>query len=142
MFNTIFTIILFYFSFQQNSCFLFYILKYIIFCKINCWKVLLTTASICIVKCIFKTKAQKARLCIYWFVGKNVTWGDPSSIPGLGRSPGGRNGSLLQYSGLENSMNCIIHAAAKSQAQWSDFHFQAQRNLSLYPTKEQWFSIH
>ena len=29
--------------------------------------------------------------------------GDPSSITGLGRSPGGGNGNLLQYSYLENS---------------------------------------
>ena len=29
--------------------------------------------------------------------------GDTSLIPGLGRSPGGRNGNLLQYSCLENS---------------------------------------
>ena len=33
--------------------------------------------------------------------------GDLGSIPGLGRSPGEGNGYLLQYSGLENSMNCI-----------------------------------
>ena len=31
--------------------------------------------------------------------------GDLSSIPGLERAPGGENGSLLQYSCLENSMN-------------------------------------
>ena len=34
--------------------------------------------------------------------------GDPkdlSSIPGLGRSPGGRYGNTLQYSCLENSMD-------------------------------------
>ena len=29
--------------------------------------------------------------------------GDLGSIPGLGRSPGKRNGYLLQYSGLENN---------------------------------------
>ena len=29
---------------------------------------------------------------------------DLGSIPGLGRSPGGGNGTLLQYSCLENSM--------------------------------------
>ena len=28
--------------------------------------------------------------------------GDPSSIPGLGRSPGGGHGNSLQYSCLEN----------------------------------------
>ena len=31
--------------------------------------------------------------------------GDISSIPGLGRSPGERNGNPLQYSCLENSMD-------------------------------------
>ena len=31
--------------------------------------------------------------------------GDPGSIPGLGRSPGDRNGCPLQYSGLEHPMD-------------------------------------
>ena len=31
--------------------------------------------------------------------------GDPGSIPGLGRSPGEGNGTPLQYSCLENSMD-------------------------------------
>ena len=31
--------------------------------------------------------------------------GDVGSIPGLGRSPGVRNGNLLQYSCLENPMD-------------------------------------
>ena len=39
---------------------------------------------------------------------------DLSSIPGLGRSPGERKGYPLQYSGLENSMDCIIHGVTKS----------------------------
>ena len=29
----------------------------------------------------------------------------------------------FQYSGLENSMDCIVHGVAKSQTQLSDFHF-------------------
>ena len=37
------------------------------------------------------------------------------SIPGLGRSLGEVKGYPLQYSGLENSMNCIVHGVAKSQ---------------------------
>ena len=41
--------------------------------------------------------------------------GDLSSIPGLGRSPGEGKGSPLQYSGLENSMDCIVHGVAKSR---------------------------
>ena len=32
----------------------------------------------------------------------------------------------LQYSGLENSMDCIVHRVAKSQTRLSDFHFQFQ----------------
>ena len=32
--------------------------------------------------------------------------GDLGLIPGLGRSPGEEKGYLLQYSGLENSMDC------------------------------------
>ena len=40
---------------------------------------------------------------------------DLGSIPGLGRSPGEGNGSPLQYSGLENSLDCIIHGVTKSQ---------------------------
>ena len=40
--------------------------------------------------------------------------GDPGSIPGLGRSPGAGNGYSLQYSGLENSMDCVVHGVAES----------------------------
>ena len=49
--------------------------------------------------------------------------GDLGSIPGLGRSPGEGEGYPLQYSGLENSMNCIVHGVTKSQTQLGDFHF-------------------
>ena len=49
--------------------------------------------------------------------------GDLGSIPGLGRSPGKGKGYPLQYSGLENSMDCIVHGVAKSQTRLSDFHF-------------------
>ena len=40
--------------------------------------------------------------------------GDPGSIPGLGRSPGDGKGYLLQYSGLESSMDRIVHGDTKS----------------------------
>ena len=49
--------------------------------------------------------------------------GDLSSIPGLGRSPGEGKGYPLQYSGLENSMDCIVHGVTKSWIRLSDFHF-------------------
>ena len=92
--------------------------------------------------------------------------GDPSLIPGSGRSTGERIGyplqyswaslvaelvknclqcrrprfdpwvgkipwrrERLQYSGLENSMDCLVHGVAKSRTRLSDFHF-----TSLYST--------
>ena len=36
-------------------------------------------------------------------------------IPGLGRSPGEGKGYPLQYSGLENSMDCIVHGIANEK---------------------------
>ena len=40
-------------------------------------------------------------------------------IPGLGRSPGEGKGYPLQYSCLENSMDCMVHRLAKSRTQLS-----------------------
>ena len=50
--------------------------------------------------------------------------GDLGLIPELGRSPGEGKGYPLQYSGLENFMDCIVHGVTKSWTQLSDFHFQ------------------
>ena len=47
--------------------------------------------------------------------------GDLGLIPGLGRSPGEGKGYPLQYSGLENFMNCT-HGFANSGSRLSDFH--------------------
>ena len=44
-------------------------------------------------------------------------------IPGLGRSPGEEKGYPLQYSDLENSMDCIVHGVAESRTRLGDFHF-------------------
>ena len=51
--------------------------------------------------------------------------GELGSIPGLGRSAREGTGYPLQYSGLENSMDCIVHGVAKSQTRLSDFCFIA-----------------
>ena len=50
--------------------------------------------------------------------------GDQGSFPGLGRSPGEGKGYPLQYSGLENSMDCIVHGVAKCWRRLSDFDLQ------------------
>ena len=39
--------------------------------------------------------------------------GDLGSTPGSGRSPGEGNSYQLQYSGLENSMDCTVLGVAK-----------------------------
>ena len=54
--------------------------------------------------------------------------GDPGSIPGLGRSPGEGIGYTLHYSGLENSMDCMVHGTAKSWTWLSDFQFLSLLN--------------
>ena len=49
--------------------------------------------------------------------------GDIGSIPGLGRSPGEGKGYPFPYSGLENSIDYIVHGVVKSWTQLSNFHF-------------------
>ena len=66
--------------------------------------------------------------------GKESTWnvGDLGSIPGLERSSGEGKGYLLQYSGLENSTECIVHGVAKSQTRLSNFHFHTLVETSKF----------
>ena len=61
--------------------------------------------------------------------------GDLGSTPGLGRSPGEGKGYPLQYSGLENSIDYVVHEVAKSWTQLSDFHFHFSIQL-----KKKWHS--
>ena len=51
--------------------------------------------------------------------------GDLGLIPVLGRSPKEGKGHPLQYSGLENSMGCIVHGVAKSWTELNVFHFRS-----------------
>ena len=48
--------------------------------------------------------------------------GDLGSIPGLEEYPG-EGKYPLQYSDLDNSMDCIVHGVAKSRTRLSDFTF-------------------
>ena len=60
--------------------------------------------------------------------------GDPGLIPGSGRSPAEGSVYPLQYSGLENSMDCRVHGVSNSRTQLSNFHFQKPIKLgSLMP---------
>ena len=61
----------------------------------------------------------------------SVGAGDPGLIPGSGESPGEGKDYPLQYSGLENSMDCIVHGVAKSQTQLIYFCFPIVYYLDL-----------
>ena len=59
---------------------------------------------------------------------------DSGSIPGLGRSPGGRHGNPLQYSCLENPMErgawwATVHRLTKSRTQ---LHIHSRKHHSFY----------
>ena len=63
-------------------------------------------------------------------VGKESAFnaGDPGSIPRSERFPGEGKGYPLPYSGLENSMDCIVHGIAKNQILLGNSH-----SLTLRP---------
>ena len=58
--------------------------------------------------------------------------GEPGSIPGLRRSPGGGHGSPLQYSCLENPMDrgawwAIVHQVTESDSSEATQHVRTER---------------
>ena len=57
--------------------------------------------------------------------GEESTWnvGDLGSIAGLGRSPGEGKGYPIQYSGLENFTDCIVHRSQRVGGDWVTFTF-------------------
>ena len=68
------------------------------------------------------SKKQVWELTVAQMVKRLLNAGDQGSIPGLGRSPGEGNSYPLQYPGLENFMDCLVHGVAKSRTQLSNFH--------------------
>ena len=94
------------------------------------WTGLISLHSKGLSRVFSKTTVQKQQ----FFVTKGFPDGSASkesahnvrclgSIPGLGRSPGKGKGCPLQYSRLENSMDCIIQGVAKNRTGLRDFHF-------------------
>ena len=69
--------------------------------------------------------------------------GDPGSISGLGRSAGEGKAYPLQHSGLENSMDCIVHGITKSRTLLNEFtfifHFHAlEKEMATYSSVLAW----
>ena len=73
-----------------------------------------------------------------WLSGKEFACnpGDPSSVSGSERSPGGGHGNPLQYSCLKNPMDggawwATVHGVSKSRTSLSDFSFFLSLSLSF-----------
>ena len=74
---------------------------------------------------VLNHRAGKESACNSFFNARNL-----GLIPGLGRSPGEGKGNPLQYSGLENSMDYIVHGVAKSRTRLSNIHFSLLQSHS------------
>ena len=85
---------------------------------------------IMLLSCKLWGPAFKSQLHPCGTAGKESTCdaGDLGLIPGLGRSPEEGKDYPLQYSGLENSLDCMVHGIIKSQTWLSDFHFHFPLN--------------
>ena len=77
-------------------------------------------------------------------VGKESTCnvGDLGLISGVERSPGEQKGYPLQYSGLENSMDCIVHGVTKSQTRLSDSLSLEGQGCRDHPASQSQLLIH
>ena len=80
-----------------------------------------------------------------WLSGKESACdaGDAGSIPGWGRSPGGKHNNPFQYSCLENLMDwgawqATVHRVAKSQTwlKWLSIHTSRMMKFWKWPTSE------
>ena len=99
----------------------------------------LNSSSWFTMSCYFQVYNTVIQFCIYicfpcGSAGKESVCnaGDLGLIPGLGRSPGEGQSYQLQYSGLENSMDCRVHGVTKSRTQLSDFHFTSCMYIHIH----------
>ena len=69
--------------------------------------------------------------------------GDLGSVSGLGKSPGEGKGYPLQYSGVEKSMDCIVHGVGKNQTRLSNFdsHFVLAGKPNSPQAETAWGSV-
>ena len=91
-----------------------------------------------------RQKSQNSQLngLPQWFSGKESACnvgaaGDASSIPGLGRSPGGGHGNPLQYSCQDNPMdrgtsNAAVHGVAKELDTTESAHARARTHTHTH----------
>ena len=68
--------------------------------------------------------------------------GDLGSILGLGRSPGEGKGYPLQYSGLENAMDYIVHGVTRDGHNWMTFTWLLALQMRSVMHWENKWSVH
>ena len=87
-------------------------------------------SCLCLARILLNTNTNM-RICAHIWLGfpggsagkeSACNAGDLGSITESGISPGKENSYPLHYSGLENSMDCIVHGITKSQTRLNDFH--------------------
>ena len=103
-------------------CFLFYWFPLFI---ISCF--LLTLCLICLsssslLKLEFRLLTWE-HFAFLGFPDSSVGKESICNVRDLGSIPGEGKGYPLQYSGLENFMDCIVHGITKNRTQLSDFHY-------------------
>ena len=97
----------------------------------------------------YKSKRGHGWNYLNWEAGTQISCPIPHSNPFLHftppqeRNPGEGKGYPLQYSGLENSMDCIVIGVAKSRTRLSDFHFTSlqERKTKTLSLKAQLVSL-
>ena len=86
--------------------------------SILAWRIPRTGGWRATIREVAKSRARLSNFTfLYVSAGKESACnvGDLGLTPGLERSPGEGKGYPLQYSGLENSMDCIVYGVSKSR---------------------------
>ena len=102
-------------------------------CQLHCFQIFPPILNIIFSFSLWSSKGWKGLPCGSADKESTCNVGDLGSIPGLGKSPAKGKGYPLQYSGLENSMDCIVNGVARVGHDWVTFtsRFRVNNLLSL-----------
>ena len=79
----------------------------------------------------FASRSRYMQGYLFYIIVLSVYVSNPGSSPGLGKSPGKGKGYSVRYSGLKNSLDCIVHVVAKSQTGLSKKEKKKKKNLCM-----------
>ena len=78
---------------------------------------------VCVCVCVHACECVKVLVCSLFQSQKESACNAGYLGPIPRRSPGEGKGNPRQYSGMENSMDCIVHGVVNGQTQLNNFHF-------------------